>query len=85
MSFVLPGTGTGALSKRNIHVSISRISHAISDEICSMHTLPLEPLNMPQTVSRPLPARSPLDIFEPMVELGDVLDPPPGLAASERA
>ena len=44
--------GTGALSKRRIHVSISLISQATNDEICSVDIVPLEPVKMPQTVSR---------------------------------
>ena len=52
MSLVFPGTGTGALRSRRIHVSISLISQAINDDICSVDMLPLEPVRMPQTVSR---------------------------------
>ena len=52
MSFVFPGNGTGALSSLRIHVSISLISHAISEDICSVEMLPDDPVKMPQTVSR---------------------------------
>ena len=46
-TFVRPGTGTGALSKRNIHVSISRTSWSTIDGIPS-NTFPV---NTDQTVS----------------------------------
>lgn len=77
ISLVLPGTGTGALSSRKTHVSISRISQATSDEICSVERVPDEPVRIPQTVSR---------LLASLLATGVSLDGVPGLdEASARA
>lgn len=81
MSLVLLGTGTGALNKRNIHVSISLISHATNGEICSVELDALEPVKMPQTVSRWTP-REPILPRELDWKLDDG---EPSLEANERA
>lgn len=86
----MPGTGTGALNSRKIHVSISLISQAINDEICSVDIVPLEPVKIPHTVSRWLFESDVLDVDLP--KLVDVFELEefeevgvPGLEANERA
>lgn len=70
MSLVFPGIGTGALNRRRIQVSISRISHATSDEICSLETVPDEPVKIPQTVSVP-PLPTPLPLLPTRLLFGE--------------
>jgi hypothetical protein len=78
----LPLIGTGALSKRKIQVSISLISQATNEDICSVEIVPQEPVKIPQTVSRVI-----FVVVEVVRMEGievDVDEGEPGFAANER-